>query len=414
MKIGFDVSQTGQAKAGCGYVAHNLVEHLTRDCPDDQFLLYRTFGDFFWDPSSEAHATAPPRPNVAIAPIPGGRDEARRFWRADRVGLEDALGQPDVVHANNFFCPTNLTSARLVYTLYDLSFVSHPEWTTEENRVGCLRGVFDASLCADMILSISEFSKAHFLESFPHYPADRVQVFPLASRYADRVSGLRPATLPDGVESDRFWLAVGTIEPRKNYTGLLRAYARLKERVGGGAMPLVIAGKLGWMAGPFDALLDELGLRDDVVITGYIDDEELKWLFQSCFATVYPSFWEGFGLPPLEAMSQGAAVVTSDVSSLPEVVGADALLVDPHDPDSIATAMERLVLEPALLAALRARAPARAALFSWDDAARVSRAVYERALAEPPLSRILGRSAPASSSAPPSAGSSFASAATRS
>lgn len=398
MRIGFDVSQTGQAKAGCGYVAHNLIEHLARGYPGDRFLAYRSFGDFFWDPEGERHTTVPALPNVEAVPLPAGREEARRFWHPGRPAPEDALGAPDLIHSNNFFCPTNLASARLVYTLYDLSFVRHPEWTTEENRAGCLRGLFDASLCADMILSISDFSRRHFLAEFPHYPADRVRVFPLASRYRDRAPGRRPAALPDGLEPGGFWLAVGTIEPRKNYTGLLHAYARLKAARPRRRLPLVIAGKAGWLEGPFAALLDGLGLRDDVTVTGYVDDDELKWLFQSCFATVYPSFWEGFGLPPLEALSQGAAVITSDVSSLPEVVGGDALLVDPHDPAAIAGAMERLLDEPALLADLRARAPRRSERFSWDEAARVAHDAYGRALDGPPLAAVLGR-APAGAAA---------------
>jgi hypothetical protein len=122
----------------------------------------------------------------------GTQDAARSFWSRPPANLETQLGYPDVVHANNFFCPTTLRKARLVYTLYDLSFLEHPEWTTEANRSGCFDGVLNASLYADRIIATSEYSRRHFLETFPHYPSERLAVVPPATRFARRGDLARP------------------------------------------------------------------------------------------------------------------------------------------------------------------------------------------------------------------------------
>src|SRR5262249_19420115 len=126
----------------------------------------------------------------------GTPDAARAFWSRPPDDLEAQLGHPDVIHANNFFCPTTLRSVKLVYTLYDLSFLEQPEWTTEANRAGCSDGVFKASLYADRIIAISAYSRRHFLQTFPHYPSENVVVVPPASRFVRRAGTGRPKGLP--------------------------------------------------------------------------------------------------------------------------------------------------------------------------------------------------------------------------
>ena len=145
----------------------------------------------------------------------------------------------------------------------------------------------------------------------------------------------------------------------------------------------MLAGGPGWLEDDLEAYVAALGLRDRVRVLGYVDDETLRWLYAGCCAFAYPSLVEGFGLPVLEAMSMGAAVVTSDRSSLPEVAGDAALVVDPTDEAALAAALQRLAAEPALRNQLRERGLSRARSFSWTAAARQTLELYRLALALP-------------------------------
>ena len=263
--------------------------------------------------------------------------------------------------------------------------MDNPDWTTEANRTGCCDGVFRAACRADAVIAISAYSRRHFLRIFPCYPAERIVVAPLASRFDATSPQVRPDTL-SGIEPGRFWLCVGTIEPRKNHERLLHAYAAWR-RDTGGDMPLVVAGGKGWLMDDLAATVAGLGIADHLVFTGYVPDNELAWLYANCFAFLFPSLFEGFGLPVLEAMSLGAAVVTSDTSSLPEVAGEAALLVDPLDVAALSRAMAALSGDSALRDGLRQRALARSGLFSWEATARVVLGTYDKVLSLPPRSQ---------------------------
>ncbi len=139
MHIGFDVSQTGAGKAGCGYYADAMLQALLRIAPAHRFSLYPGFGDFYFDPRMPLRNPYPGA-NAEYGPRHLTRESAAAFWNAP--GLADALGRPDIVHANNFWCPLQPGGSRLVYTLYDLAFLVDPSWTTEANRIGCFEGVF--------------------------------------------------------------------------------------------------------------------------------------------------------------------------------------------------------------------------------------------------------------------------------
>lgn len=376
MHIGFDVSQTGSGKAGCGYFAHQLAVSLLAEPSPHDWTFYPSFGDFWFDPRMVlARAPAPAR----MGPRHVSRSAASRFWNAPLV--ESPLGHPQVVHANNFWCPTQMREARVVYTCYDLGFLVEPGWTSEENRAGCFEGMFRASLAADWIVAISEATRAHFLSAFPHFPAERVRVVYPSSRYGSNSARRRPRALA-ALEPGRFWLNVGTLEPRKNQHRLAAAYAAYLAR-GGPVMPLVLAGGKGWLMDDFAGHLRRLGIADRVVLAGYVDDDELAWLYANCYANLYPSRFEGFGLPVLEAMHLGAACIVSDASSLPEVAGSSALLVPPGDPAAWTEAMLRLAADPTLRARLRAAGPVRAAEFSAAASARRLLALYEEAVAAP-------------------------------
>jgi glycosyltransferase involved in cell wall biosynthesis len=382
MKIGFDISQTGRSKAGCGQFADALIKQLAKRDAQNEYILYPTFGDSFWDTAWSSDTCRFANSNFRRAAGHASLEEAKAFWLPSSQHLEGELGDPDIVHSNNFYCPVGLKRARLVYTLYDLAFLEHPEWTTEANRVACFTGVFNASLYADKIVAISDHSRRHFLEVFPHFPAQRIDVIYPGSRFAGHPEEERPDELPDLVENE-YWLHVGTLEPRKNQKRLLSSYARLKARQGGAAFPLVLAGAPGWLLEDFEAVLADLGLQESVIRLGYASDSALQWLYQKCYAFLYPSLFEGFGLPVLEAMTLGAPVISSNTTSIPEIVGDAALLIDPFDDDQLFDAMLALASDPCRRNELALKGTQRSKLFSWDRAAGEVLTVY-RALHEIP------------------------------
>jgi len=383
MKIGFDISQTGNTKAGCGYLAYSLGRALAEIDKHNEYLLYPTFGDFFLDPEWPETTLKINQANFRRGLAHRNLNEAQSFWRTPPADFEERLGSPDIIHANNFYCPVGLQRTRLVYTQYDLGHIQNPDWTTEANRIGCFDGNFKASLYADFIIAISDFSRRHFLEVFPHYPAERMAVVPLASRFAGQPVPSQPEKV-NFLQSGKFWLNVATIEPRKNPRRLAQAYAKLKAEIGP-TYPLVLAGGQGWLMDDFQDTLQQLGIHQDVHLLGYIDDSTVIWLLKNCFALVYPSLFEGFGMPVLEAMSQGAAVITANTTSLPEVIGDAGLLVDPLQVDSIYQAMRRLTLGEVDRASLQAKALKRSGLFSWQSAARQVRDIYEQVVKLPKL-----------------------------
>ena len=363
MKIGFDISQTGRLKAGCGVFADGLMRALARDDQRHQYVLYPTFGDAFWDPDWAETTLQLESPRFVRAKSHQSLADAQAFW-ASSADVEAWLGRPDLVHANNFFCPRGFRSTRLVYTLYDTAVLDVPEYTTEANRLGCVDGILRSTLYADYIVAISEHTKSRFGHLFPYYPADRVSVVYPGSRFgagataSERVVGLAPRG---------FWLAVGTLEPRKNYLVLLQAYARHAERAAS-TLPLAIAGGTGWMLESLGAEIATLGLMGRVRLLGYVSDEQLAWLLANSYALVYPSLYEGFGLPVVEAMSLGTAVITSAATSLPEIVGDAGILVEPAV-EPLVQALDRFASNPALRDEYAARARSRAGVFSWQAAA---------------------------------------------
>jgi glycosyltransferase involved in cell wall biosynthesis len=379
MHIAFDISQTGSEKAGCGYFAHATTKAMLNLCSDNQFSLLPSFGDFWFDnnmPSNNPYKST----NSDYGPRHQAREEAGKFW--NKPDIETALGNPDIIHANNFWCPTQLKSSRLVYTFYDMGFVVNPEWTTETNRVNCFEGVFRSSIKADWVVAISEASKMHYLDIFPHFPENRIRVIYPCSRFSDTTQkGKRPEILKK-ITPGTYWLNVGTIEPRKNQRMLVKAYADYLQR-GGSLMPLVLAGGKGWLMDDFQKYLRDLDIADYVVMTGYVSDDELIWLYRNCFANLYPSLFEGFGLPVLEGMQFGAPTITSKTSSIPEVTGDAAILLDPKDYACWAETLLRLDGNVKLRNEMSQTAQYRAEQFNWEQSAASLLQLYKEAIASP-------------------------------
>ena len=379
MHIGFDISQTGSSKAGCGYFAHALIKAMLELVPEHRYSLFPSFGDFYFDALMPIQNPYLGR-DAHYGPRHLSREASRKHWSGE--GVESSLGNPDVIHANNFWCPTQLASSRLIYTFYDMGFAVDPGWTTEANRVGCFDGVFRSAMAADWVVAISEASRTHYLSVFPHFPEDRIRVIYPCSRFANSsVQGKRPKALDD-FPAGGYWLNVGTIEPRKNQRRLVEAYARYLS-LGGAPMPLVLAGGKGWLMEDFQKHLSELGIDAQIVMTGYVTDDELIWLYRNCYANLFPSLFEGFGLPVLEGMQYGAPTLTTNSTSIPEVAGEAAILLDPEDTEGWAQAMLGLAANTDERDQLSLASREQAKRFDWKISGAALLQLYEEALASP-------------------------------
>lgn len=272
----------------------------------------------------------------------------------------------DVFVSFNYMLPRGVAGKKLIF-VHDMTVKRYPE--TMEPVMRRVLELTLASNCrrADRVLTISEFSKNEICELLP-VPREKVAVIPLAVDRDKFHTNYTPQEI-DACKSGLgirgpYLLYVGTLEPRKNITGILDAYAKVSKRQR--ALPqLVVAGKKGWLYDGIFRHLEELQIAERVVFTDFVPDAQLPLLMAGARAFLFPSLYEGFGLPPLEAMACGTPVLCCNVASLPEVVGDAAITVDPFDTDEIADGIERLVTDDALCASLREKGLKRAQLFDW-------------------------------------------------
>jgi glycosyltransferase involved in cell wall biosynthesis len=270
-----------------------------------------------------------------------------------------------------------------VVTFHDLTFVLYPELHQVAKRIFFPAMMRWSARHARRIITVSESTRQDLVRTLGVSP-ERVTTV-LSAVDAD----YRPATAAQvaevcaryGLRSGAYLLYVGVLEPRKSIDRLVEAFARISP--GADGLKLVIAGKRGWMYDQIFAQVAALGLQDRVTFPGYVPRADLPPLYSGARAFVYPSRYEGFGLPVLEAMSCGAPVVTTNVSSLPEVAGDGALLVDPDDVPALAAALARVVHDARLREQLSSRGRTRASSFSWERCARETIRVYQDAVTGP-------------------------------
>lgn len=365
MKIGMVTAFLGNLRAGTWTYTWNLLKQL-RERPgfaaiDREQRLLPGLGD------------------IDVNAYPGGGDLlAKFFWPNFTLPDKAAAEGFDLVHCTTPYGTFRKTGYKKIITICDVTPLLFPE-THGRMNVWHHRFVLPAILKqADHIITISEASRADIIRCFK-MQEDKVTVTLLA---ADRM--FKPA--PDGIPGDDvvnlprpYILNVGTLEPRKNLAGLLRAFAAARRR--GLQQKLVITGARGWGNSPLAGLVRDLALDDAVVFTGFVDDNDLPHLYKGADFFVYPSLYEGFGLPILEAMGCGTPVITSNVSSMPEVAGDAALLVDPRSEDELASAMLRVAGDGGLRAGMREQGIIQASSFSWEKTAQDTLAVYGKVLA---------------------------------
>ncbi len=371
MRVGFDITAIPKAKSGVGFYVLNLLKALADVDKDDVFYVF----------SKKEDASLPDLAAENFRTIQCSTDNRllRLWWEQAVLPRHMAANKLDVFHSPHYTIPLKCRIPT-VTTFHDMTFFSHPEVHERSKVVFFQRMIKLAADRASAIIAVSESTKNDAVK-FLGLQEDRIDVVYEGVdvdfyRPLDETDGLEPVRAKYGLEKD-FILFVGTLEPRKNITGVIEAFSRV---VGGVKKEynLVVAGTKGWNYQSVFELVQRLNIEREVVFTGYVPEEELPLLLNAASVFVYPSFYEGFGIPPLEAMACGTPVVTSNISSLPEVVGDAGILVDPNDPDAIADAIQRILSDDGLRRELAAKGVARAKLFSWQKAAGETLAIYRR------------------------------------
>lgn len=288
----------------------------------------------------------------------------------------------DVWHFVNFVVPPRV-KGRIINTVYDMVYKTYPETMEKANYDKLDKNLKDSCSRADAIITISENSKNEII-GYLNIPGDKIHIVTpgvdLSVYRPMSPDEYRPAAVKYGLP-DNYLLYLGTIEPRKNITSIVQAFEQFAARDSEG-YKLVIAGRKGWMFNEVFELVKKLGIEHKVIFPGYIPEEDKPYIYTGAAAFVFPSLYEGFGMPPLEAMACGVPVITSNTSSLPEVVGDSGILADPHDIDAISRAMHDLTSKPEYRKELAERSILRASIFSWDDSVMKLIDVYRNTFAK--------------------------------
>ena len=313
------------------------------------------------------------------APFPTPNEYARAFWEQTIVPIDVARLRPDVYHSPNYILPVALGCPTVV-TIHDLFYLdgslhrlrSHLYLTLLANN---------AIRRASRIICVSAYTRDQLLQRFPD-ASGRVRVVGegVDSRFQPPSQAAVKALRERLNICQPFVLFVGTIEPRKNLVRLIRAFEQAVTR-SGAPHHLVVAGARGWKDGPISSAYETSGVRDRIHMVGYLGDDELPAAYGAADVFAYPSQAEGFGLPALEAMACGTAVLTSNSSAIPEVVGDSAVLVDPLDENDLARGLEHLLCDPKERQFRGESGMRRAAGFRWDRVAEQTMAVYAEAIA---------------------------------
>ncbi|AIE75145.1 MULTISPECIES: glycosyltransferase family 1 protein [unclassified Synechocystis] len=298
--------------------------------------------------------------------------------------LEQCLGQPNLIHGTDHYIFPSQQSINLL-TIHDLTFLKFPQFVPpivqryHQRILRCLPFVHG-------ILTFAENTKREIIEYY-QFPPEKIFVTPQASRY----QGLPPSptTSPLAFELSNdslsaripynfqlpYFLFVSTLEPRKNIVGLISAFNLFKKATKA-PHQLVLIGQLGWKYEPILTAIANSPYGDQIHRLAYVSNQWLGMFYQQATAFVYPSFYEGFGLPVVEAMNFGLPIITSNGGSLPEVVGDNGVLVDPQDTHALALALKKIVSDPDWQNQLRQKSLARSKIFSWDNTARKTLEVY--------------------------------------
>jgi glycosyltransferase involved in cell wall biosynthesis len=373
MRIGYDITSIQPRRTGVGHYCLALLRALIARHPD---IRFSGFSSGRSKPPVAALGLNIPHKHIGVP-----TRVMYHTWECFGAPHVDyLLGGVDIYHATNFFLPPARSAVR-VLTIHDLAFLVEPSWGSPKIVGPYSRNMRKFANDADMVLACSEATRRDVIRLL-NVPEERVMVTLEAAM--DDMPAIGPEEGREIIRaahglSRPYLLFVGTLEPRKNIGNLVRAYARAARSV---TQDLVLVGAQGWMTENAMEIAAQEGVGDRVFNIPYISNrEELAAWYSGADAFLFPSHYEGFGLPILEAMKCGCPVLTSNVSSMPEVAGDAAVYVDPRDVDDMARKIEQIAADEPLRTRLRDAGPAQAARFSWDKCAEATMAGYQKALA---------------------------------
>jgi glycosyltransferase involved in cell wall biosynthesis len=380
MRIGIEYTSAVNQRAGIGRLTRELVAALLKLDEENSYLLIKGRDSRYMDAEEGIERDEDAPQNARLFTLPFTERMASILWQRLRVPLplDWLTGRLDVFHSPDFVLPP-LRRARSVVTIHDLSFIIYPQFF-EPNALQYLNSAVPRTLNrADLVVTDSEATKVDLISCFS-LPAEMIEVVHAGVspefRRVDDKAALRRVSAEYDLSSP-FILTMGTIQPRKNLRRLFQAYDFLVQDQG---IPhrLVVAGEKGWLYQDIYSEVERLGLQERVRFLGFVPDADLPTLLSMADLFVYPSLYEGFGLPVVEAMACGTVTVISNTSSLPEVAADAALQVEPTDVTALAEAMHRAISEEGLRKELVERGLKQVARFTWEEAARKMLGVYER------------------------------------
>lgn len=383
MKIAFEVQPLIQPdKTGVPWNAQMMINTIMNQYPNNNYsLLYFKFRNHGIIPDN-VRTLALNIPNCIIKKnryLPYGI--YRRIWNLINLDYSRFFNEKaEIYHFFNFICPPKV-SGKVVLTVYDMVHKVMPETMEKSNLKRLEKDLLRSCNQADAIVTISQNSKTE-IAKYLDVPLDKIYVVECGVDL-ERFNPYYNKTEIEQTKkkysiSNEYFLYLGTLEPRKNISRIIDAYYQLINKNNNLLIPkLVIAGKKGWLYDNLFLKVDKYGLKDKVLFPGYIDDEDVPILMKGELAFLFPSLYEGFGMPPLEAMACGTPVITSNTSSLPEVVGDAGILVNPYNVDEISHWMLELLKNEQLRNRLIDKSLKRAKMFTWENSAKKMMNIYE-------------------------------------